>query len=134
MELINKTQVGTKIKGTFRVKNGLRAQEVSAPVLLPTKFNQAQVGTSSDYNDEVFVNQLVADRTSVSDEVESKNLIFRLPFYYNRDGKTWDLVESIAKYWTSGTLNSKVQYGYLAADLWRQGDAFFEPEIIDESI
>ena len=134
MELINKTQMGTKIKGTFRVKSGLRAQEISAPVLLPTKFNQAQVGTSSDYADEVFVNQLVADRTSVSDEVESKNLIFRLPFYYNRDGKTWDLVESIAKYWTSGTLNSKVQYGYLAADLWRQGDAFFEPEIIDESI
>jgi len=58
-----------------------------------------------------------------------------MPYYYNRDGKTWDLVSSIAKYWTNTTLNTRVQYAYLSADLWQIGDAFFEPNITtDEEV
>ncbi len=77
---------------------------------------------------------MIAGVTSITTPEEANNIFFRLPFYYNRDGTTWSLVESIAKYWLSGSLNARPQYAFLAADLWQQGDAFFEPEIIDESI
>ena len=120
--------------GQLIVKSGLRSQENEAPVLLPTKFTLAQVGTSEDRNINVYDNQLVAGVTSITAQEDVNNVFFRLPFYYNRDGKTWNLVESIVKYWMSGALNSRAQYAFLAADLWQQGDAFFEPEIIDESI
>lgn len=124
-----------EVKAQLKVKNGLRSQEVDAPILLPVKFNPAQVGNENDYENKAFDNQLIADRTAIADIEQSKNIFFRLPFYYNRNGKTWDLVESIAKYWTSNTLNSRVQYAYLSADLWRIGDAFFEPRVVfDESI
>ena len=125
---------GNLIKGTLKVKSGLRAYEAEASTLLPFKQELAQVGTQDEYNAEVYSNQLVADRTSIADYEGSRDIIFRLPFYYNRNGRTWDIVEMISKYWVSGALNPHVQYAYLAADLWRQGDAFFEPEIIDESI
>lgn len=119
-----------KITATLRPKSGLRAQEISAPCLLPTKFELAQVGTTADYAIGSYTNQLVADRTSVSDPEQSRNMFFRLPYYYNRDGRTWDIVEAIAAYWTNTTLNTKVQYAYLSADLWKTGDAFFEPNIL----
>lgn len=119
--------------GRIRVKSGLRSQEVSAPVLIPTKYDFPQAGTIADYEAGAFTNQLVADRTSITTTEESNNIFFRLPFYYNRDGKSWDLVQSIANYWVQAKLNSRVQYAYLAAGLWKQGDAFFDPLAIDES-
>lgn len=119
--------------GRIRVKSGLRSQEVSAPVLTPTKYDFPQAGTIADYEAGAFTNQLVADRTSITTTEESNNMFFRLPFYYNRDGKSWDLVQSIANYWVQAKLNSRVQYAYLAAGLWKQGDAFFDPLAIDES-
>jgi hypothetical protein len=54
-----------------------------------------------------------------------------VPYYYNRDGRSWDKVSYIAKNWMPSHLNVKVQYAYLSADLWSVGDAFFEPEIRD---
>ena len=125
---------GKNINGTLRVKSGLRGKENIAPTLMPTKYTLPQVGTDNDKSINVYENQLVAGVTSITTPEEANNVFFRLPFYYNRDGKTWNLVESIAKYWMSGSLNSRPQYAFLAADLWQQGDAFFEPEIIDESI
>ena len=125
---------GKNINGTLKVKSGLRGKENVAPILMPTKFALPQVGTDNDKNINVYENQLIAGVTSTTTQEETNNVFFRLPFYYNRDGKTWNLVESIAKYWMSGSLNSRPQYAFLAADLWKQGDAFFEPEIIDESI
>jgi hypothetical protein len=119
--------------GKFQVKSGLRAQELDAPILLPTKYDLPQVGTLEHYRVGSFENQLVADRTKVTTAEESDNIFFRLPFYYNRDGKSWDLVQSIANYWVQAKLNSRVQYAYLAAGLWKQGDAFFDPLVIDES-
>lgn len=121
--------INGKIISTLRPKTGLRAQEISAPCLLPVKFDLTQVGTSDDYAIGAYGNQLVADRTSISDLDKSRNIFFRMPYYYNRDGITWNSVENIAKYWTNATLNSRVQYAYLSANLWRTGDAFFEPSI-----
>jgi hypothetical protein len=135
LEATNTRIVNEKIIANLRPKTGLRAQEVSAPCLLPVKFDVAQVGTTDDYAIGAYSNQLVAGRTSVSDANKSRNVFFRMPYYYNRDGITWNSVEAIAKYWTNTTLNAKVQYAYLSADLWRTGDAFFEPNIlIDENI
>lgn len=125
---------GKNIGGVLRVKSGLRGKEVDAPILLPTKYILPQVGTAADKTINAYENQLVAGVTSITTPEEANNIFFRLPFYYNRDGTTWNLVESIAKYWLSGSLNARPQYAFLAADLWKQGDAFFEPEIIDESI
>ena len=119
--------------GKIKVKDGLRSQEVDAPILLPVKYDFAQVGSLSDYQTGSFSNQLVAGRTAVADRDSVDNVFFRLPFYYNRDGKSWDLVKSIADYWVQAKLNPRVQYAYLAAGLWKQGDAFFDPVNIDES-
>ena len=91
----------------------------------------AQVGDSDDALSGSFSNHLIAGVTRVGDGEFSDNMFFRLPFYYNRNGNTWDTVESLVKHWTNARLNSRVQYPYLAADLWRQGDAFFDP-IINE--
>ena len=113
------------------VKSGLRAQELDAPILLPTKYDMPQVGTLEQYRIGSFENQLVADRTKVTTAEEADNIFFRLPFYYNRDGKSWDLVQSVANYWVQAKLNSRVQYAYLAAGLWKQGDAFFDPGFVD---
>jgi hypothetical protein len=114
--------------GVFRVKSGLRSKEISAPVLLPYKQELLQVGTEEEYNSSTYVNQLVADRSIVTDLEGSKSIVFRLPFYYNSNGETWNTVERFAKHWLHGSLNPRVQYAYLAADLWKQGDVFFEPE------
>jgi len=109
---------------------------------LPTKFTLAQVGTEEldslgnrvESGAASFRNQLIAGETAIASLEDSNNMFFRLPFYYNRNGQTWGAVQSISEYWTESKLNSRVQYAFLAADLWRQGDAFFNPEIIDESI
>ena len=114
------------VNDQYRVKSGLRAQEVNAPVLLPIKRQFAQVGTESDFEIKAYSNQLVADQTVIADKENVNDLFFRLPFYYNRDGITWDLVTNIAKYWSSAKLTPRVQYAYLAADTWRVGDGFFE--------
>tara|TARA_Y100000389_G_scaffold204950_1_gene261164 strand:+ start:3021 stop:5438 length:2418 start_codon:yes stop_codon:yes gene_type:complete len=134
LEIKNQKIEGNNITGTLQVKSGLRGKENIAPILLPTKYTLAQVGSDNDATINVYENQLIAGVTSISTEEKVNNLFLRLPFYYNRNGKTWDLVESITKYWLSGSINSRAQYAFLAADLWQQGDAFFEPEIIDESI
>ena len=110
-----------------KVKNGLRSYESNAPILLPYKQEFLQVGTSDEKTIETYSNQLVAGST-VADLEGVKTTFFRMPFYYNRGGRTWDLVESISKYWVHYTMNSRVQYAYLAADLWRQGDAYFHYE------
>ena len=73
----------------------------------------------------------MAGQTTIADRDNVDNVFFRLPFYYNRDGKSWDLVKSIADYWVQAKLNPRVQYAYLAAGLWKQGDAFFDPVNID---
>jgi phage tail P2-like protein len=115
----------------FKPKTGLRNVEVSAPVLLPYKQNVLQVGSPEDASVNNYTNQLVAGVSMVSSVTQSNNVFFRVPYYYNRDGKSWDRASYIAKNWMPSNLNVRVQYPYLSADLWAVGDAFFEPKVVE---
>lgn len=119
-------------RGIFKPKTGLRNAEISAPPLLPHKYDVIQVGTHQDAEIGNYTNQLVAGISRVSSVQESRNIFFRVPYYYNRDGKSWDRVTYIARNWMPTNLNVRVQYPYLSAGLWAVGDAFFEPTIVEE--
>lgn len=114
----------------LRPKTGLREAEIQSSVLIPYKYDVIQVGTISDAETGNLTNQLVAGVSRVSSLEESKNVFFRVPYYYNRDGRSWDKVSYIASNWMPSNLNVRVQYAYLSADLWSVGDAFFEPDVI----
>jgi hypothetical protein len=116
----------------LKPKSGLRTAEISAPPLIPYKYDVIQVGTEQDAEIGNHENQLIADISKVSSIQEARNIFFRVPYYYNRDGKSWDRTTYIARCWMPGHLNVRVQYPYLSADLWSVGDAFFEPNIIIE--
>ena len=113
----------------LRPKTGLRAAEISAPVLLPYKSEVLQVGNLTDASVRNYSNQLVAGVSRVGSIEGSNNVFFRVPYYYNRDGKSWDAVSYIARNWMPSNLNVRVQYAYLSAGLWKVGDAFFEPDV-----
>jgi hypothetical protein len=116
----------------FKPRSGLRNAEISAPPLLPYKYDVIQVGTEEDAKIGNHTNQLIAGVSRVSSVKESRNVFFRVPYYYNRNGKSWDRTTYIARSWMPGHLNVRVQYPYLSADLWAVGDGFFEPDIITE--
>jgi hypothetical protein len=123
-------QVVNEERQIFRPKTGLREAEIQSSVLVPYKYDVIQVGTISDAKINNLTNQLIADVSRVSSLEESKNVFFRVPYYYNRDGRSWDKVSYIASNWMPSNLNVRVQYAYLSADLWSVGDAFFEPKVI----
>ncbi len=114
--------------GLLRPKSGLRAIEVDSSPLLPFKQEFAQVGDDEDLRTNNYKNQLVVGVTRITSEDSVNNVIFRVPYYYNRNGKSWSKVEYIVKNWMPLNTNARVQYPYLSADLWVVGDAFFEPE------
>jgi hypothetical protein len=116
----------------LKPKSGLRNSEIFAPPLLPYKPEVIQVGVESDAQINNYTNQLIAGVSRVSSVKESRNVFFRVPYYYNRNGKSWDRTTYIARSWMPGHLNVRVQYPYLSADLWAVGDGFFEPDIITE--
>jgi hypothetical protein len=118
-------------QGQFKPKSGLRSLEVNAPPLLPFKREVCQCGDYSDLRVGNFKNQLVVGFSAICEPLDAKTLIFRVPYYYNRNGRSWSKVEYIVKNWLPSNLNSKVQYPYLSADLWAVGDAFFEPDYIE---
>jgi hypothetical protein len=113
----------------LRPKSGLRNAEISAPPLVPHKYDVIQVGREVDVEINNYTNQLIAGISRVSSVEEARNVFFRVPYYYNRNGKSWDRISYIAKNWMPNNLNVRVQYPYLSADLWAVGDAFFEPNI-----
>lgn len=112
---------------TFKVESGLRVNELEniSPLLRPWEREYLQVG------DEIrsFSNQLIADASEVKEDSYSYSLIFRLPFYYNRNGRTWNYVLQVKENWLPASASSRVQYPYLASELWSVGDAFFELEV-----
>jgi len=117
---------------TIRPKSGLRSAELNAPVLMPVKYDVVQVGTEKDAKINNYSNQLIAGVTRFSSVEESKNVFFRVPYYYNRNGRSWNKIEYIKKAWMPSNLNVRIQYPYLSADLWAVGDAFFELELEEE--
>jgi hypothetical protein len=116
----------------MKPKSGLRNAEIEAPVLMPYKYDVIQVGSVADAEINNYTNQLVAGLSTSCSVSDSKNVFFRVPYYYNRDGKSWDRVTYIARNWMPNNLNVRVQYPYLSADLWAVGDGFFEPDIRTE--
>jgi hypothetical protein len=139
IEITNTVTLKKKGVGSFGVivrkpKNGLRNAEIDAPPIWPYKSEILQVGGEVDLKINNYSNQIVAGVSRVTSVEDSKNVFFRVPYFYNRDGKSWDRLNYISKNWLPDNLNKRVQYAYLSADLWAVGDGFFEPEISDESI
>jgi hypothetical protein len=114
--------------GSYRVKSGLRQAESNSPVNLPVVWDAIHVGTEQDSEVGMYSNQLIADMAVCRDVNLANTIVIRMPFYYNRDGKTWDAVNSIIDYWMTATSNKKLQYGYPVADLLVAEDVFFEIE------
>lgn len=114
----------------LRPRSGLRSSEVVAPPLWAYKSEVLQVGLETDLKINNYSNQLIAGVSRASSIEGSKNLFVRVPYYYNRNGKSWSRVEYITKNWLPDNLNKRIQYAYLSADLWAVGDAYFEPDIV----
>jgi hypothetical protein len=113
--------------GTFSVKNGLRANESTAPVNLPYTTDVLRVGDNSDSEIDNFPNQLIADISTSQDEESANTVVIRMPFYYNRNGRTWDATVSVLENYVPCTSLKRVQYAYSAADLLVADDILFEP-------
>lgn len=114
----------------FRVRSGLRRSEQNAPINIPYGCDVLHVGTEEDAEVGNYPNQLIAGVGVCQDNESSNTVVIRLPFYYNRDGRTWDTVNLIVENWMPATVQSRVQYGYAAAGLLAADDVFFEPEVV----
>jgi hypothetical protein len=114
--------------GFYRVRSGLRQAESNAPVNLPVVWDVIHVGTEQDAEVGMYANQLVAGMAVCRDVNLSNTIVIRMPFYYNRDGRTWDSARSIMDNWMTATADKKLQYGYPVADLLVAEDVFFEIE------
>lgn len=116
--------------GTFSVKSGLRRSQQTSTVNVPYGTDMLHVGTEGDQAIGNYPNQLIADVGVCYDEEMANTVVIRMPFYYNRNGRTWDSVVTIAENWLPATANTKVQYGYAVAGLLTADDVFFEPEVV----
>jgi hypothetical protein len=116
--------------GTFSVKSGLRSREYSAPINLPYTVDTLRVGSETDAEVMNYPNQLIAGVSVCQDDSSSNMVVIRMPFYYNRDGRTWDTVTKVVNTYIPATTQTKIQYAYAAADLLVAGDIFFEPVVV----
>jgi hypothetical protein len=116
-------------EGTFSVKSGLRKYEFSSPVNIPYSVDVLHVGDDQDLETGNFPNQLIADVSTCYDEKAANTVVIRMPFYYNRNGRTWDATQYIVDKFVPTTAISRVQYAYAAADLLVADDIFFEPVV-----
>lgn len=116
--------------GTFSVRSGLRRSQQTSTINVPYGTDMLHVGTESDQAIGNYPNQLIADVGVCYDEEMANTVVIRMPFYYNRNGRTWDSVVTIAENWLPATANTKVQYGYAVAGLLAAEDIFFEPEVV----
>lgn len=113
--------------GTFVVRSGLRDRELNAPVNTPYAVDVLRVGTDTDAEVENYPNQLIADIGTCQDELSANTTVIRMPFYYNRNGRTWDAAVSVMSNYAPSTSINRVQYAYAVADLLVADDIFFEP-------
>jgi hypothetical protein len=114
---------------TFSVKDGLRSAEYTAPINLPYTVDTLKVGDDNDAEVMNYPNQLIADIGVCQDDESSNLVVIRMPFYYNRNGRTWDTTSRIVENYIPSTTQTKLQYAYAAADLLVADDIFFEPVI-----
>lgn len=116
--------------GVFVVRNGLRDQEINAPINVPYIVDVPRVGTDIDAEVANYPNQLIAGISTCQDELSANTTVIRMPFYYNRNGRSWDAAVSIMENYAPSTSINRVQYAYSVADLLVAGDLFFEPEVV----
>ncbi len=110
-------------EGTYSVRSGLRRFEFTAPVNTPFTTDVLHVGEGvGDYP-----NQLIADIGVCYDDDLANTVVVRMPFYYNRDGRSWDATVRIVDNFVPATAVSRVQYAIAAADLLAADDILFEP-------
>jgi hypothetical protein len=114
---------------TFTVLSGLRSNQSTAPINVPYIVDTLKVGDDIDAEVYNYPNQLIADISTCQDELSANTTVVRLPFYYNRDGRSWDAARSILENYAPETSINRIQYGYAAADLLVAEDILFEPVI-----
>lgn len=114
---------------TFSVRSGLRSAELNSPVNIPYMVDVLKVGTDTDAEVGNYPNQLIADVSTCQDKASANTVVIRMPFYYNRNGRSWDAASSIVENYVPSTAVKRIQYAYSAADLLVADDVFFEPEI-----
>lgn len=114
---------------TFVVKSGLRENEASAPINTPYMVDVLRVGDDTDAEVGNFPNQLIADISTTQDELSANTMIVRMPFYYNRDGRSWDAARQVLENYAPETSIKRIQYAYSVADLLVAEDVFFEPVV-----
>ena len=112
---------------TFTVLSGLRANQSTAPVNTPYIVDTLKVGDDTDAEVYNYPNQLIADVSTSQDELSANTMVVRMPFYYNRDGRSWDATRSVLENYAPETCIKRIQYGYAAADLLVAEDILFEP-------
>ncbi len=116
-------------EGTFMVRSGLRSAEINAPVNTPYIVDTLKVGSDVDAEIGNYPNQLIADISTCQDKTSANTVVIRMPFYYNRNGRSWDAASNIVENYVPTTSIKRLQYSYAAADLLAADDIFFEPEI-----
>lgn len=115
---------------SYVVRSGLRDRELNAPVNVPYMVDVLRVGTDTDAEVENYPNQLIADIGTCQDELSANTTVLRMPFYYNRNGQSWDAALSVMTNYAPSTSINRVQYAYSVADLLVADDVFFEPEVV----
>lgn len=116
--------------GTFVVRSGLRDRELNAPVNVPYIVDVLRAGTDTDSEVANYPNQLIAGIGTCQDELSANTTVIRMPFYYNRNGRSWDAAVSVMNNYAPNTSINRVQYAYSVADLLVADDVFFEPEVV----
>ena len=114
---------------TFTVLSGLRSNQSIAPINVPYIVDTLKVGDDIDAEVYNYPNQLIADISTCQDELSANTMVVRMPFYYNRDGRSWDAARSVLENYAPETSIKRIQYGYAAADLLVAEDVLFEPVI-----
>lgn len=114
---------------TFTVLSGLRANQSNAPVNTPYIVDTLKVGDETDAEVYNYPNQLIADVSTCQDELSANTTVIRMPFYYNRDGRSWDATRSVLENYAPETSIKRIQYSYANADLLVCEDIFFEPVV-----
>jgi len=112
---------------TYVVRSGLRSNESVAPVNTPYVVDVLKVGSDTDAEVGTYPNQLIADIGTCQDKTSANTVVIRMPFYYNRNGRSWDAASRIVENYVPSTSIKRLQYAYAAADLLVADDVFFEP-------
>jgi hypothetical protein len=86
-----------------------------------------RVGDDTDAETGNYPNQLIADIGTCQDEQSANTVIVRMPFYYNRNGRSWDAARKVLDNYMPSTAINRIQYAYAVADLLVADDVFFEP-------